>query len=114
MHFSVPSREAKAMCRTIPARRAGTLSLKFRPGEGHRYSVVVAKRYGNAVRRNRVKRVVRELMREKLGIVPAGNYLIYMNVQCDQAAREVLAGDLDTLLHRIAAGNDRNHARVHP
>ena len=59
--------------------RGSALSIKFIPGDETRFAPVVSKRQGNAVQRNRVKRVVRHLFAEVADSVPDGSYLLYIH-----------------------------------
>ena len=67
----------------------------------YRFSVVISKKQGNAVERNRVKRVIRELMRLKKGIYPEGLYLIYYKATCSKFCRQLVESELDNSMKKI-------------
>ena len=96
-------------------RRAGRQTLvvhltRTELDEPARVGFVVSRAVGSAVVRNRVKRRLRHLARERVGRLPAGTLAV---VRANQAAatrsQEELGRDLDgalaTLLRRAAAGD---------
>lgn len=73
------------------------------PGGGGHTSVgfVVSKAVGPAVVRNRVKRRLRHLTRERLALLPAGSRLVIRALpRAAQETSSTLAGDLDVALAR--------------
>ncbi|MFI6297824.1 ribonuclease P protein component [Nonomuraea sp. NPDC050790] len=63
---------------------------------------VVSRAVGGAVVRNRVKRRLRHLMRERLDRLPRGSLLVIRaNPPAASAPAEILAGELDTALNRL-------------
>lgn len=58
---------------------------------------VVSKAVGNAVVRNRVKRQLRHLARERVGLLPAGS-LVVLRANPAAAGVKSLAPDLDSAL----------------
>ncbi len=79
MRFSVDSATAHLIRTNGIRRRTECVSIRFLPGDDYRYSPVVSKKQGTSVRRNRLKRVIREIMRAGSGNFPTGSYLIYYN-----------------------------------
>ena len=74
-------------------------STDARAGEPPRVGLVVSKAVGNAVVRNRTKRVLRALMSARIGQVPTGvDVVIRANTHVPSAPTPVLARDLDRLL----------------
>lgn len=66
-----------------------------------RVGFVVSKKVGNAVCRNRVKRRLRHLMRERLGVLPHGATLVVRaNPAAADASSDGLGRDLDHCLIR--------------
>ena len=58
---------------------------------------VVSKAVGNAVVRNRVKRQLRHLTRERISVLPAGS-LVVVRANPPAAVADNLAADLDSAL----------------
>jgi len=74
-------------------------STDARAGEPPRVGLVVSKAVGNAVVRNRTKRVLRALMSARIGQVPEGvDVVIRANTDVPTAPASILAQDLDRLL----------------
>ncbi|GAA2384112.1 ribonuclease P protein component [Streptomyces glaucosporus] len=70
-----------------------------------RAGFVVSKAVGNAVVRNRVKRRLRHLVRERLGALPPGSLMVIRALPgAGEADHEELARDLDTALQRLLGG----------
>ena len=84
-----------------------TLVTHVVTGAGERTSVgfVVSKAVGSAVERNRVKRRLRHLMRDRLDPVPAGSRVVVRALPpASQASGQALAEQLDRALQRSGAG----------
>jgi ribonuclease P protein component len=90
-------------------RRAGsvTLAVHVVPGDGSpvsatpRVGLVVGRAVGNAVTRNRVKRRLRHLLRERLPALPQGSLLVVRALPAAGAAPSAkLGADLDTAVSR--------------
>jgi ribonuclease P protein component len=97
---------------TRRGRRAGTrtLVLHVHPGDAEsdasasrpRVGFVVSKAVGNAVDRNRVKRRLRHLVRERLGILPATGTVVVRALPASASATYGgLGQDLDAALRRL-------------
>lgn len=71
-------------------------------GTGHTsVGFVVSKAVGPAVVRNRVKRRLRHLMRERVDLLPAGSRLVVRALpHAAQQSASSLAGDLDAALSK--------------
>ena len=70
-----------------------------------RAGFVVSKAIGNAVVRNRVKRRLRHLMRDRLGHLPAGSLVVVRALPgAGEADHEELVRDLDTAMRRLLGG----------
>ena len=80
------------------AERSVALRVLERPDGGVRVGLVVSKRLGNAVARNRVKRRLREAIRKHVGDITPGHDLVFV-------ARTPLATssfrDLETSVERL-------------
>ncbi|MFG2990747.1 ribonuclease P protein component [Streptomyces sp. NPDC048257] len=78
------------------------------PGEidpSTRAGFVVSKAVGNAVIRNRVKRRLRHLVRERLSQLPAGSLVVVRALPgAGDADPDALARDLDAALVRLLGG----------
>ena len=89
-------------------RRAGTRTLVLHLGAGPavdpgpRVGFVVSKAVGNAVTRNRVKRRLRHLARERLTSLPGSGVLVVRALPAAaDASFDVLGADLDTAFKRL-------------
>lgn len=96
VHLTVPATtDPNAVTSPAPARDADA----EQPSASTRAGFVVSKAVGNAVVRNRVRRRLRALTRERLAALPAGSTLV---VRALPAAAEAsyprLAADLDAAL----------------
>ena len=89
-------------------RRAGARTLVLHLGAGPetdpgpRVGFVVSKAVGNAVTRNRVKRRLRHLARERLTSLPGSGVLVVRALPAAaDASFDVLGADLDTAFKRL-------------
>ncbi len=83
-----------------------TLVIHVLPGDGGVTSVglVVSKSVGSAVTRNRVKRRLRHLMRDRLSDVPSGSRIVVRALSpAKDSSSTTLADDLDVALARAGA-----------
>jgi ribonuclease P protein component len=87
MRFSVHTKEAGFLRERGLVERNGPLIVRHVPGTWYRFSPVAAKRHGSAPERNRIKRIIREIMRVGRGSFPAGSYLIFWNTTCGKTTR---------------------------
>ena len=109
MYFSVTSATAKKITAAAHSVRTPSLTVKYLAGKPLQYSVVVAKKQGNAVQRNRVKRVIREIVKRKKTLFPAGYYLLYFRRQCDRLRRDSVENDLDEIILKLSEKhNEKN------
>jgi ribonuclease P protein component len=77
-------------------------STDARAGQPPRVGFVVSKAVGNAVVRNRAKRVLRALMSARLDQLPDGvDVVIRANAELPGSPRTVLVRDLDRLLATV-------------
>jgi ribonuclease P protein component len=78
---------------------AGETPLPARAG------FVVSKAVGNAVVRNRVRRRLRHLVRERMSVLPAGSLVVVRALPgADSATYGQLARELDAALDRLLGG----------
>jgi ribonuclease P protein component len=98
-------------------RRAGRTTLVVHLSrvpslEPARVGFVVSKAVGNAVTRNRVKRRLRHLARERVAALPSGSLLV---VRANPAAAEAsdLASDLDSALATVSRRDGRRDRVSH-
>jgi ribonuclease P protein component len=103
MYFSVDSKTAHRIRESGQYIRQGTVSLRYLPGDSYLYSPVVSKKQGGAVLRNRVKRVIREIMRNGAGRYPEGAYLVFYNGYSPLPDRKIISGDIDKVMSSIGA-----------
>ena len=77
-------------------------STDARAGQPPRVGFVVSKAVGNAVVRNRAKRVLRALMSARIDLVPDGvDVVIRVNPGLPGSPRSLLVKDLDRLLATV-------------
>jgi ribonuclease P protein component len=70
-----------------------------------RAGFVVSKAVGNAVVRNRVRRRLRHLVRERMSVLPAGSLVVVRALPgADSATYGQLARELDAALDRLLGG----------
>ena len=100
MYFSVRSSEASRISSQVRSIRGDQISVRYLPDDRLAYSVVVPKRQGNAVKRTRVKRIIREIMRLHANTLQHGLYLIYVNRPCTQIDTDTIDAELMTLIDR--------------
>ena len=98
MYFSLSSAIAKKINANAKPVRTPTLTIKYLADEQYKYTVVISKKSGNAVQRNRVKRAIRDIMRQNRDKFQNGLYLMYYNKRCDNFDRESLLYDLEKIL----------------
>ena len=86
--------------------RSGAVSVKYLPRNEYRYTPVVSKKQGNAVKRNRVKRVIRGIMSSQGERFPRGYYLIYYRGFCIEMNRNLLEKNLDTIAMQLSKSEE--------
>jgi ribonuclease P protein component len=101
MHFSVDTKTACVLRESGLFVRHGAVYLRYLPGDVYRYSPVLSKRQGSSVQRNRIKRVVREILRKDAGINPKGLYLVFIKGECSSLNRNILARDIGFLMNAL-------------
>ncbi|TDC84086.1 ribonuclease P protein component [Micromonospora sp. KC606] len=104
VHLTLPTPETATTTSPEPARDAGAESISVPTRAGF----VVSKAVGPAVVRNRVRRRLRHLVRERLAALPSGSTLV---VRALPAAAEVsysrLGADLDAAIVAARAPRER-------
>ncbi|MEU6072580.1 ribonuclease P protein component [Micromonospora sp. NPDC047074] len=104
VHLSLPTPDAATVTSPEPARSSGA----EQPSGPARAGFVVSKAVGNAVVRNRVRRRLRHLARERLAELPGGSTLV---VRALPAAAEAsyprLGADLDAAIAAARAPRGR-------
>ena len=98
MFFSVTSSGAKLLRERGAYIRYGTVAARFERADDFRYSVVVSKKQGNAVARNRVKRRIRAMLGSLPHPRPDGHFLIYYRGDCSAFNHDRVANDLEHIL----------------
>ena len=102
MHFSIKTSEIKKISSEGNYERAASINVKYLDNTDYRFSVAVSKKQGAAAERNRVKRVLREIMRIKKGKYPPGLFLLYYNGKCKDFNRNGVVQDLDDIMRKIS------------
>jgi len=104
MHFSVDTSTAGRVRETGRCERRRPLTVRVLPGPMFRYSPVVSKKQGSAPARNRVKRILRECMRESAGSFAPGYYLVSYNGPCAAFNRDDVRRSLLEIAGALAEG----------
>ncbi len=103
MHSSIkPTIQKKPNSYVISAGKQ-TINIKYSTDDTYKYTVIISKKQGNAVKRNRIKRVIREIMRYKRNNYPECFYKLYVNKQCDQLNRDLLLNDIEEIIKKITS-----------
>lgn len=77
------------------------LTVKFFPAPTPRFTVVVSTKVDKrAVRRNRLKRIVREFLRLRLPALSRGDYAVVLKAQAAKADEKVLSQSLESLFKK--------------
>lgn len=85
--------------------RSGVLSctMVLDPSlSGPQVGYALSRSFGNAVRRNRLRRQLRELVKTRETLLPAGIYVFGASPRASHTAFARLATDLDGLLAKVA------------
>ena len=90
MYFSVKSPMIGRIRRHGKTIREESITVRYLHGKSYKYSPVISKKQGNAVKRNKVKRIIREIMLSNREKYPEGYYLLYFNDQCVTVKRKNL------------------------
>lgn len=77
------------------------LTVRYLESDIYRYSPVVSKKNGNAAKRNRVKRLIREVMRNNSVSFPSGMYMIYVNKPCVEFTYRIAQEELKAVIGGI-------------
>ena len=109
MHFSVNTSEVKKIITEGSFKRADSISIKYIENNDYRYSVVVSKKQGGASERNRIKRIIREMLRTGKEQYPSGLFLIYYNGKCADFDRAGTANDIKNIMKKILPANHANN-----
>jgi ribonuclease P protein component len=104
MYFSVRTSEAGLIREHGVRLRSGPITIRHAAGEGFYYSPAVSKRYGSAPTRNRVKRIIREVMRGCENEFPVGRYLVYFNASCEGVGWRDIEPHIRSLLAKMKTG----------
>jgi len=102
MHFSVKPEKAEKINDYVTSLRSPSISIKYLQGDQYKYTAVISKKQGKSVKRNKIKRIIREIMRNNQSEYPDGFYLIYFNKKCDQFKRKSILNDIDILIKKIS------------
>lgn len=70
-----------------------------------RLLVVVSSRIGNAVMRNRVKRLIREVFRKRLKVIPGFDFMIIARVSSRDCGYRDIEGDILSLVKDLGETN---------
>ena len=101
MHFSVKTQSVKNIKECGNSIRSGSVTVKYITHDEYRFSAIISKKQGNAVKRNKVKRIIRDIMMSGRNKYPQGLYMIYFNRQCDETNRKNLMTDITIIMNKI-------------
>lgn len=83
--------------------RTEVFSVSFLPAGRKRLGVVVSREVGNAVVRNRIKRVVREHFRTKRELFPRGDTAVIARQRAAHLENKELRAELERVVKKIGA-----------
>ncbi len=101
MHFSVKTQSVNKIKECGNSIRSGSVTVKYITHDEYRFSAIISKKQGNAVKRNKVKRIIRDIMMSGINKYPQGLYMIYFNRQCDETNRKNLMNDITNIMNKI-------------
>jgi len=78
----------------------GTLAIYYASGSPTRFGIGISSRHGAAVYRNRLKRIVREFLRQNRSVWPADKWVL-IRIERKPAGRLKLIHELERLLKQI-------------
>lgn len=107
MYFMLKSTKAEKTIAYVNSIWTPTISIKYLTDINYKYIIVIPKKQGNAVKRNRIKRVIREIMRCNRDKYPTGSYMLYINKQCNQLNRELLLNDIEETIKKISRSQNK-------
>ncbi len=85
--------------------RGGTeqISVLFVPGDKRRIGLIVSKKVGTSVVRNRVKRVMREHFRSNKDLYPCGDLVVVVKDKMKAISNSIIRKNLELALNRLLA-----------
>lgn len=78
----------------------GGIGLTYSTSDGTRFGIGVSKSYGNAVKRNRAKRVIREYLRQNKNAWPT-NKAVFIRLRTQIQAESDIISELKSLIAKI-------------
>ena len=84
----------------VAARTRG-LIISCLPGHRRRLGIVVSRRVGNAVQRNRLKRITREFFRMERKKFPSGDNVVIMSPSVSKLDNAQIRGELGKALEKL-------------
>lgn len=83
--------------------RAGCIVVAFKKGRRRRLGIIASRRAGNAVHRNRIKRIVREFFRQNREAFPVGDSVVIPTAGAMGRTNDELRSHLKRALSSLAA-----------
>jgi ribonuclease P protein component len=77
------------------------LLFLFLKGEGVSAGITIGRKIGTAVKRNRIKRVIREFIRANMGGLPAGSVVVHVRDGAGKLTNDMLREELAKGLKRL-------------
>ncbi len=90
------------------AARAGVIAVAVLPSAQQRLGIAISRRVGNAVERNRIKRVVRDFFRRHRGLFPEGDCVVIPAAGAGGRSNDDIRAGIEKALNLLAKKLEHN------